>query len=78
MPTVLLCKQLQTPGSPKSPSGRSQPTRVEREGEAKLCPMGTRRQIPIQGSAVANPPRSLQRLLLALCNLLVSGVKFQH
>lgn len=52
-----------------------------REGEARLCPVGTRRQIPIQGNEVANPPLptpSLQRLLLALCNLLVWGIKFQH
>lgn len=81
MPTMLLYRQLQPPGSPKNPSGRSQhkPAQGRREGEAKLCPVGTSRQISIQGSEVANPPiPSLQELLLALCNLLVSGIKFQH
>lgn len=80
--TVLLCKQLQPPGSPKNPTGKSQPEPVPggKEGEAKLCPAGARGQIPIQGSEVANPPPHppLQQLLLALSNLLVSGIKFQH
>lgn len=66
MPTVLLCKQLQPPGSPKNPSGTSQPkpALVGREGEAKLCPVDTRRQIPIQRSDVTNSPHPYNGSLL--------------
>lgn len=44
------------PQAPQNPI-RSQPEPVPsgREGGAKLCPVGTRRQIPIQGSEVVNP-----------------------
>lgn len=61
VPTMLPCKQLQPPDSPKNPSGRSRPKPAPggREGEAELCPLGARGQIPIQGSEVANPPHLL-------------------
>lgn len=61
VPTMLPCKQLQLPDSPKNPSGRSRPKPAPsgREGEAELCPLGARGQIPIQGSEVANPPHLL-------------------
>lgn len=78
VPTMLLCKQLQPPGSPKIPSGRSPSTWMGGRGKPSSALGAQEGRFTFRRAKLQILPPSLQRLLLALGNLLVSGIKFQH